>query len=457
MNSETYTRRRDALRKHLKGWVLLLGHEEAARNYGGNPYPFRQNSHVLYYSGMTRPGVALLLDMESGKDRLYGPEDCVEDVVWHGAQPSLVDLADGAGMTDVRSISRLGSDLGDLAGPLHYPPPYRGESLLRLMELRDSTADEINRGVSRDLAVAIAASRNRKDEEEIAEIEEALGITASMHGAAMAMTRPGLLESDVAAEVQRIALGKSRAQAYTPIVTVHGEILHNVTYEGELEAGRLLLNDSGAESPLGYASDITRTFPVSGSFDERQRAVYEVVLRAQTECIEKIAPGTKYLDVHLHAARVVAAGMKELGLMRGDVDEAVAQGAHALFFPHGLGHMLGLDVHDMEDLGEDVVGYDPDQKRSDQFGLGYLRCARPLAAGMVVTCEPGIYFIPALIDQWEAQGRHASFIDYDALRAWRDFGGIRIEDDVLCTENGHRVLGPAIPKEIADVEAAMGA
>ncbi|HGY91438.1 MAG TPA: aminopeptidase P family protein [Planctomycetes bacterium] len=455
MNRESYTRRRNALRERLKGWVLLLGHDEAARNYGGNPYPFRQNSHVLYYSGMTRPGVALLLDMESGRDRLYGPKDCVEDVVWHGAQPTLAELAEGAGIEDVRSITQLRSDLRDIGDPLHYPPPYRGETCLRLMELRDSSADEIRRGVSKDLALAIAASRNQKDEAEIAQIEEALGITAAMHQAAMAMTRPGLLESDVAAEIQRIALSKSRAQSYTPIVTVHGEILHNVTYEGELEAGRLLLNDSGAESVLGYASDITRTFPVSGTFNERQRAVYEIVLRAQKECIQRIAPGVRYREVHLHAARVIAEGMKDLGLMRGDVDDAVTEGAHALFFPHGLGHMLGLDVHDMEDLGEDVVGYEPGQERSEQFGLGYLRCARSLESGMVVTCEPGIYFIPALIDQWEAEGRHRSFIDYETLRSWRDFGGIRIEDDVLCTDEGHRILGPSIPKEIADIEAAM--
>ncbi len=455
MNAESYTRRRDALRLRLKGWVLLLGHEEAPRNYGGNPYPFRQNSHVLYYSGVARPGVALLLDMEGGNDRLYGPEDRVEDVVWHGPQPGLSELAADAGIGDVRTFSKLEADLRELGGPLHFPPPFRGETRLRLMELTGATAPEVEARVSRDLALAIAASRNRKDALEVAEIEEALEITAAMHGAAMALARPGLRESDVAAAIQRIALSRSRAQSYTPIVTVHGEILHNVTYEGELESGRLLLNDSGAESALGYASDITRTFPVSGAFDGRQKAVYEIVLRAQKECIARIAPGVPYVDVHLHGARVIADGLKEMGLMRGDVDDAVAQGAHALFFPHGLGHMLGLDVHDMEDLGEDVVGYLSDQRRSDQFGLGYLRCARPLEAGMVVTCEPGIYFIPALIDQWESERRHAAFIDYDALGAWRDFGGIRIEDDVLCTDGGHRVLGPSIPKEVADVEAAM--
>jgi len=329
--------------------------------------------------------------------------------------------------------------------------------LLRALEKRLLGLDprEIAAQTSVDLVRAVAAQRSIKEEAEIAEIEDAIAVTALMYRATMRGVRAGLTEARVAATHMMEAVARDRGQAFSPIVTTAGEVLHNTSYRNTLKDGDLLLVDSGAESSLFYASDITRTMPVSGRFSERQREVYEVVLAANEAAIAAASPERTNRDLHLLAARTVVTGLKDIGLMQGNVDDAVEAGAHALFFVHGLGHMMGLDVHDMEDLG-DVVGYQRGDERSTQFGLAYLRLARKLEPGFVITIEPGIYFIPALIDRWRADGRLRDFIRYDRLEAYRDFGGIRIEDDVLITEDGSRVLGPAIPKSVADVEGAMG-
>ena len=327
--------------------------------------------------------------------------------------------------------------------------------MIRLAGLLGTDVATAKSGASQTLAHAVADLRNNKSADEVAEIDEALSVTARMFEAAMKATRAGVREADIAGAAQGVALAADRQQAYHPIITVRGEVLHNHDHSNVLENGQLLLDDSGAESTGFYASDITRTWPVNGKFSDEQRAVYDVCLRSQLAAIDMARPGVSYRDVHLHASKVITEGLTDLGLMKGNADDAVAAGAHALFFPHGLGHMLGLDVHDMEDLGEDIVGYLPDQKRSDQFGLGYLRLARPLEAGFVFTVEPGIYFIPALIDRWSGEGRHVDFIDYDAVNRLRGLGGVRIEDDVLCTDEGARVLGPGIPKTIDEVEAVL--
>ena len=431
--------------------LLLIGHRMVPRNYPHNTYPFRQNSHVLYYCGISRPDVALVMGPEG--DALFGPPEDIDDVVWHGPHETLEEAAAKAGISDVRDIGGLAEWLRG-AQDVRYIRPYQDNVINWLADLWGKGSAEVSAGQCGALAANICAQRSIKTDEEIAEIEEALSVTLTMHLASYRATRPGVKESYVAAAVQQVALSADRAQSYNPIITVRGEVLHNNDYHNTLEAGQLMLNDSGAESRDWYASDITRCCPVDGTFTERQRAVYDVVLQSQLAAIAAFAPGAPYKDVHLTSARVIAEGLTELGLMRGDPAEAVAEGAHALFFPHGVGHMLGLDVHDMEDLG-DVVGYEPGVARSSQFGLNFLRLAKPLEAGFVVTVEPGIYFIPALIDRWRADNRLVDFIDYDVVETYKGFGGIRIEDDVLCTPSGPRVLGPPIPKEASEVESAM--
>ncbi len=306
---------------------------------------------------------------------------------------------------------------------------------------------------SRLLMEQVAYQRSIKSDVEVAEIEEALGVTDRMHRACMAAARAGKRESEIAGIIQAIALSSDRQQAFTPIVTVRGEVLHNHSYDNVLAKGQLLLNDSGAESPRYYASDITRTCPVSGKFTGLQAEIYEIVLRMQLGTINMIKPGISYRDVHLNACKLMVEDLRAMGMMRGNPSNAVEAGAHALFFPHGIGHMMGLDVHEMEDLG-DIVGYMKREKRSGQFGLKFLRLSRPLESGFVLTVEPGIYFIPALINRWLQEGRHNEFINYGKLDAFHKFGGIRIEDDVLVTQDGSRVLGPEIPKTIPQVEEA---
>jgi Xaa-Pro aminopeptidase len=454
-----YRHRRNAIREAVgKGVLLWLGHLPQPRNYWDNTYPFRQNSHFLYYVGLDAPDLAVLSYPEADYDVLFSRPTSLDDVVWSGAGHARVAMARQAGIDTVEDIARLGVYLTRARSeglPIHYLPQYQASSLFRIAELLVLDPSEVSKGVSEAMVEAVARQRSIKSEIEVAEIENALGITNRMHRAAMASARPGIYESDIAGRIQGIALADNRQQAYNPIVTVRGEVLHNHSYGNRLEAGQLVLNDSGAESHRHYASDITRTFPVNGRFTSAQAEVYDVVLQAQMSAITRIKPGIPYRDVHLNACRVVAEGLAGIGLMRGDRDEAVAAGAHALFFPHGLGHMLGLDVHDMEDLG-DIVGYPKGEKRSPQFGLNFLRLSRPLEPGFVLTVEPGIYFIPALIDRWREERAHSDFINYDRLAQFVTFGGIRIEDDVLVTSDGARVLGPVIPKTIAEIEETMG-
>jgi len=454
--ANTYRSRRDALRPVAKdGALLFVANQLSPRGYLANAYPYRQSSHLLYLSGSVRHDVALLMSSEG--DTLFGVPASMDDIIWTGPQPSLEDVAAAAGIDNVRPVTELGGVLADVGrdGVVQYLPPYRDRIIRWLGELLGLDAASVRAGASLPLVRAMVEQRSHKNDDEVAEIEEALGVTARMFDAAMRATRVGARESTVAAAAQAIALAEERAQAYLPIVTVHGEVLHNETQSATLEENQILLMDAGAESARFYASDITRAWPVRGRFDDRQRGVYEVVLRAQQAAIDAIQPDVAYRDIHLGAARVIAEGLTDLGVMRGSPEDAVAAGAHALFFPHGLGHMLGIDVHDMEDLGEENVGYAADQTRSEQFGLSALRLARPLEPGFVVTVEPGVYFIPGLIDKWEAEGEQSEFLDYAAIEKMRDLGGIRIEDDVLVTEEGCRVLGPLVPKTVDEVEAVL--
>lgn len=459
METATWKARRAALREAVAdGIILLPGNDEAPRNYRDNPYPFRQDSHFLYYAGTDHPGLAAVL-LPGGREILFGAPGHPDDVVWHGPHPTLGDFAARAGMADHRPLADLAgvlAEAGRQGVPVHFLPPYREENRRKLADWLGLAPAAVDAAASAELVRAVVAQREVKTDAEVAEMEYAIGCSALMYRTAMKVARAGLRESRIMGMLAGVALMEDLPLSFPPIVTVHGEVLHNHGYGNELKDGDLLLIDSGVESPRRYCSDITRTLPVGGVFTRRQRDVYEVVLGAQEAAIGAVAPGATNLQVHLAAARATAAGLKDLGLMKGDVDEAVAAGAHALFFPHGIGHMIGLDVHDMEDLG-DAVGYDPGAARSGQFGLGFLRLAKTLQPGFAITVEPGVYFIPALIDRWRAAGTAAEFIAFDKVEAYRGFGGIRIEDDVLVTAEGSRVLGTPIPKAPDDIEVLMTA
>ncbi len=458
IDSGIFKGRRNRIRKAAgDGVILWLGHVLQPRNYLANTYPFRQNSNFLYYTGLAEPDLALLSYPEEDSDVLFSRPATMDDVVWSGAGLDRLGLARRAGIETVEHINRLGVYLAKAAGrkqKIHYLPPYQPSAVLRLAELLVVDFTEAVAGASERLVEEVVRQRSVKTDMEIAEIEDALEVTAAMYETALGRTRPGLREHDIAGAIQGVALARNREQAFNPIVTVRGEVLHNHCYDNLLAEGKLLLVDAGAESPGFYASDITRTFPVSGRFNPAQKEIYETVLRMQLGAIEMMRPGVPYRDVHIQACRILFEGLKAVGLAKGDTEEAVAAGAHSLFFPHGLGHMLGLDVHDMEDLG-DIVGYPKGEKRSEQFGLKFLRFSRELEPGFVLTVEPGIYFIPALMERWQQERSHEDFICYDKLASFREFGGIRIEDDVLVTENGALVLGKGIPKTVDAIEEAM--
>jgi len=455
--TEIYRQRRNRIRLEIgDGVILWLGHAQEPRNYADNTYPFRQNSHFLYYTGISQPDFAVLSFPDADHDVLFARSASIDDIVWSGPVRSREDLARDAGIDIVEDLDRL-QDYLDKARiqemQIRYLPPYRTSALFQLSRLLHGIPEEIAANSSQILMEQVAGQRSVKEDVEIAEMEDALRITDAMHRACMAAARAGRRECEIAGMIQGIALSRDREQAFHPIVTVHGEVLHNHSCDGILEDGQLLLNDSGAESPRYYASDITRTCPVGGRFSAAQAEVYQIVLRMQLGTIDAIRPGISYREVHLGACRILAEDLGSMGLMKGNPSDAVEAGAHALFFPHGIGHMMGLDVHDMEDLG-DIVGYRKKEPRSNQFGLNYLRLSRPLETGFVLTVEPGIYFIPALIDRWQAEGQHKEFINYEKVNSFRSFGGIRIEDDVLVTATGTRVLGPGIPKTIREIEAA---
>jgi Xaa-Pro aminopeptidase len=454
---EIYVGRRETLRNSVKsGLLLFLGNEESPMNYPANQYTFRQDSSFLYYWGIDAPGLAAIVDIDGGTETLFGDDPTVADIVWTGPQPLLRDKAASVGVSRALPMASLKEIVGDALGKgrtIHYLPPYRPENILKIESLLGIHPSYAKTYASVEFARAVVAQRSIKAAEEIAEIEEAIHITCEMQTYAMKAARAGMVEREIAGAMHGIALARGGDLAFPIIFSIHGETLHNHYHGNVMQNGNIVVNDCGAESKLHYAGDLTRTFPVSGKFTDRQRDLYRIVLDAQQKALAAIKPGVPHREIHLLAARTLASGLKELGLMKGDVSEAVAQGAHAMFFQCGLGHMMGLDVHDMEDLGEQYVGYEGMQ-RSPQFGLCYLRLAKPLRPGFVITTEPGIYIIPELIDQWKAERKHEPFINYELLERYRDFGGVRIEDDVLVTETGYRLLGKPVPKTVEDVEAA---
>jgi Xaa-Pro aminopeptidase len=443
ISASTYRARRAELARRVgSGLVVLPGHEESPANYRDNCYPFRQDSSFLYFSGIQQPGVTLLLDCDSGESTFLAREPHPDDIVWTGPVPARAAVAAGAGIEHHAALA-------DLPGLLERCE-QQGRPVHRLPLARGGGHDP----VSTPLLQAVIALRASKSADEIAEIEAALHTTRDMHLLAMRQARSGTVEQAVVGAMEGLVAARGLRMAYPVIFSSRGEILHNHDHSRTLRDGDLIVNDSGAESPLGYASDITRTIPASGRFTPLQADIYRLVLRAQQEAIALLRPGVPYRAAHEHACTVLVQGMIDLGFMRGNAAEAVERGAHAIVFPCGTGHMLGLDVHDMEGLGEEHVGYGEGFSRSPLPGHRYLRMARPVQVGHVLTVEPGIYFNPWLAEQWQAQHLHTDLIDYGALARHMGFGGVRIEDDVLITGQGARVLGPHIARSVDEVEAA---
>jgi Xaa-Pro aminopeptidase len=452
--ARTYADRRASLISSFKsGLLLFLGNEESSMSFVDNTYPFRQDSSFLYYFGIDQPGYSAVIDLDQGHTVVFGNDPTIEDIIWTGLLPTVAETALLGGVTETAQASALGAYLQKAKGrEIHFLPPYRPEHRLKLFRFLGLHPDEQDGKASLELARAIIEMRNFKSAEEIEELERAVDVSVDMHLAAMRMAKPGARESDIAAKITEIALASGGNLGYPVIATVHGETLHNHNHGNTLQSGQMFLVDAGAETAMHYTGDLTSTCPVDRTFTPRQREIYQVVLKAHLTAVAHLKPGVPFRQIHLLACRTMAEDLKTLGLMKGDLDEAVAQGAHAMFFQCGVGHMMGLDVHDMENLGEVWVGYEG-QPKSTQFGLKSLRLARPLQPGFVVTVEPGIYFIPELIDRWKAEGKFADFIDYDRLEAYRDFGGIRIEENLLITEVGHRILGKARPRTVEEVEA----
>lgn len=458
--TSVYTSRRKKLRQLMQnGLVLIMGNQDSPMSYPSNAYRFRQDSSFLYFFGLNLPGLAGVIDLDEGKDMLFGDDVTLEDIIWMGHLPSLKENGAKVGVNTAFPYAELEKVLSEArtkGRPIHFLPPYRAERTIELERLLGIPHADIKNHVSEQLIKAVVKLRLVKDEFEIAEIENYLSTaTYDMHMAVMHMAKPGIVERSIAGYIEGISLSYGGTVCYPVILTSHGETMHIHSHDNVLKNGDLLLTDAGAETPMGYATDITRTIPVGGKYSQKQKDIYNVVLAGQLGAIAAIKAGVRYMDVHFTASKIIAQGLKDLGLMKGDIDQAVQQGAHALFFSHGIGHSLGLDVHDMEDLGEDYVGYDEKTHRSNIFGTAYLRIGKELEAGNIVTVEPGVYFIPALIDRWEAEKKFTEFINYDKVDEYRDFGGIRTEDNVLATPDGHRILGKPIPKTVEEVEETM--
>ena len=450
-----YLKRRSNLKSRLdSGLILLMGNDESPINYKDNTYWFRQDSTFLYYFGLNYPGLIGILDVDEGKDYIFGNNPTIEDTIWMGHQETLDGLARKTGVENTGNIPDIDKFLKQAIAKdrtIHFLPPYRAENKIKLFNWMNTNPIKIRDFASVELIKAVVEQREIKSDEELKEIEKAVDITVDMHVTAMQNVRPGLLESDIVSEVDRIAKKSGGNTSFPTIGTKHGEILHNHYYGNQLMEGDMFLLDCGAETAMGYAGDLSSTMPVSASFTERQRDIYNITLSSHNASIEMLKPGILFKEIYYQACRVIVDGLKDLGLMKGETNEAVQLGAHALFFPCGLGHQMGLDIHDMEDLGEEYVGYDGKPK-SKQFGLKSLRLAKTLVSGMVLTIEPGIYFIPSLINMWKSEQRFNEFINYEKLEKYKDFGGIRNEENFVITTDGYKLIGKKKPKTIEDVE-----
>lgn len=455
--TSVYVERRAALAEQLKsGLLLFFGNEESPMNYADNTYSFRQDSTFLYYFGIPHPGLVAVIDIDENREIIFGNEMSIDDIVWMGRQQTIQEKTNLVGISKLQPFSEVFTYINQAISKnrkIHFLPPYRADNKIKLAQLLHISVDNLQQAASVPFIKAVAAQRSIKSTLEITEIEKAVNHTIDMHLLAMRKTRPGMKEEEVAALIHGEALRTGGNLAYPIILTINGQILHNHFHGNVMQEGQLVLNDSGMETELGYCGDLTRTFPVGKKFDSRQREVYSIVQSALQRAEAASTPNAKYIDVHFAACKGLAEGMKAMGLMKGDVDEAVAAGAHALFFQCGTGHMMGLDVHDMEDLGEKYVGYNENlKKETELFGLKSLRLGKELEPGYVFTIEPGIYMIPELIDLWKSERRFESFINYDAVEKFKDFSGIRLENNYAMTNDGLQLLGKPLAIEIDEVE-----
>ena len=458
----TYVCRRAKLKELVKsGIIILFGNNESPCNCPANGYsPFRQDSSFLYYFGLNRDGLVGVIDVDNDTETLIGNDIDIEDIVWFGSVDSVHDMAESVGVSNsapMKALKTICNEAIKQKRRIHFLPPYRFDIKLQIFNLLGIHPVQQKESASIDLIKAVVKMRSTKEQQEIEELERAAKIGYMMHTTAMRLVKPGLTEKYVAGQVDGIAYSYGAMPSFPTIFSQHGEIMHGNPSMAELESGRLVLCDCGGETINNYCSDNTRTFPVNGKYTQRQLEIYSIVEECHDYVLDVARPGVKYMDVHFAVCRLMTERLKELGLMKGDVDEAVAAGAHAMFLPHGLGHMMGMDVHDMESLDQINVGFDEETRpRLDQFGTNCLRMGRRLEEGFVVTDEPGIYFIPALIDDWKKSGHCAEFLNFDKLETYKDFGGIRIEDDVLITKDGCRFIGEKrIPYHPKDVEAFM--
>jgi Xaa-Pro aminopeptidase len=455
-SKEIYIQRREKLKKSVgSGLILLLGNDESPMNYADNGFHFRQDSSFLYFFGLNHPFLAGILDCDSGDDKIFGNDLTVEDFVWMGPQPTIAKQSMQVGVSktgDIASLVVLLEEAKAKGRKINYLPPYRSENKIKLFEWLGIHPNESKARASLELILGVVNQRNYKSNEEILEIRKACDVSVDMHTLSMRMAKPGVSEAQIAAAVYEVALAAGGQIAFPIIATINGQTLHNHYHGNILKDGDMFLLDAGAETAMGYAGDLSSTTPVNGKFTSRQKDIYSICLESHNTSINLLKPGIPFKEVYFESARIIARGLKDLGLMKGNIDDAVVHGAHALFFPCGLGHMMGLDVHDMEDLGEVYVGYAGEQK-STQFGLKSLRLGRKLEPGFVFTIEPGIYFIPELIDQWKATNHNSDYINFEKVEEYRAFGGLRNEEDFLITENGCELLGKPKPKSIEDVEA----
>lgn len=456
-DSQIFIQRRRELQAQLgSGWVLFVGNDNSSINYADNHYPFRQDSNFLYYFGIDKPGLMGVIDIDNDTEALFGNEIDVNNIIWEGNQPSLSELAAKAGVITTYPLTYFNHIIRkvvDAQQEIHFLPPYRPEQEKKLRDWLNLPNAPLHEYISIELIRAIVSQRSYKSREEIEEIEKAMDIGVDMQMGVMQFAKAGMKEVELLGHLYNIALGAGGNVSFPPIVTVNGQTLHNHSYDNVLSPGKMLLCDCGAETSMYYASDLTRTFPVNATFDTRQREIYEIVFNAYQAAKHALKPGVLFKDIHLLASITLVDGLKDIGLMHGDSQEAAQAGAHALFFQCGLGHMMGLDVHDMENLGEKYVGYTPELTQSTEFGLRSLRLGKALEPGFVLTVEPGIYLIPELIDIWQSEHKHAEFINYDKVNTYKDFGGIRIEDDFLITPEGSKLLGKPLASTVAEIEA----
>ncbi|MEG2120766.1 MAG: aminopeptidase P family protein [Rikenellaceae bacterium] len=452
---ETYVNRRARLKKDVgSGILLFLGNNEVGMNYLDNTFPYYQDASFNYFFGLKQANLTSIIDIDEDREIIFGNELTIDDIVWMGTLPTIDHNASLVGVKETAPTEKLAEYLKKAqkqGRKIHFLPPYRAEHNVTILNLLGIAPQDQEKAVSLDFIKAVVAQRNHKSAEEILEIEDACNITADMHIAAMKAARPGMIEAEVAAAAHRVAIAADGELSFPIIATINGQTLHNHNHSNVIKEGQMLLIDCGALNKNGYSGDMSSTFPVGHKFTTRQREIYEIALAAHNNAIDMLRPGTKFVDVHKHACSTIFDGLKALGLTKGDTHEAVEQGAHALFFPCGLGHMMGMDVHDMENLGEVWVGYDGKPK-STVFGYKSLRLARELEPGFVLTIEPGIYFIPELIDKWRAEKKFTEFLNYDAIEKYKGFSGCRNEEDFLITPEGSRLLGKPIPKSVEDVE-----